>query len=134
MGFFKDIKNLQDTAREMTPPGHRGIGGGFRAMRDGVAQANEMLGQMASDGQKAQYLMQAGRIGTATVSGVRQTGTFVNNNPECELDLQVAVDGGTPYAVTHRQVLAMVALPGFQPGASVPVRVDPNDPQSLIIA
>jgi hypothetical protein len=31
-------------------------------------------------------------------------------------------------------VLAMVALPGFQPGASVPVRVDPNDPQSLIIA
>ena len=134
MGFFKDIKNLQDTARELTPPEHRGIRGGFRAMKDGVAQANEMLGQMANDGQKAQYLMQAGRVGTATVSAVRQTGTFVNNNPECELDLQVAVDGGAPYAVTHRQVLAMVALPGFQPGASVPVRVDPNDPQSLIIA
>ena len=48
--------------------------------------------------------------------------------------LQVAVDGSTPYPVTHRQVLAMVALPGFQPGASVPVRVDPNDQQSLIIA
>jgi hypothetical protein len=28
----------------------------------------------------------------------------------------------------------MVALPGFQPGASVPVRVDPADPNSLIIA
>ena len=65
-------------------------------MKDGVAQANDMLGQMASDGQKAQYLMQAGRVGTATVSGVRQTGTFVNNNPECELDLQVVVDGGAP--------------------------------------
>ena len=134
MGFFKDIKNLQDTAREMTPPEHRGIRGGFRAMKDGVAQANDMLGQMATDGQKAQYLMQAGRVGTATVSAVRQTGTFVNNNPECELDLQVVVDAGTPYGVTHRQVLAMVALPGFQPGASVPVRVDPNDPNSLIIA
>jgi hypothetical protein len=134
MGFFKDIKQLQDTAREMTPPEHRGLRGGFRAMKDGVAQANDMLGQMASDGQKAQYLMQSGRVGTATVAGVRQTGTFVNNNPECELDLQVVVDSGTPYPVTHRQVLAMVALPGFQPGASVPVRVDPNDPQSLIIA
>jgi hypothetical protein len=31
-------------------------------------------------------------------------------------------------------VLAMVALRGFQPGASVPVWVDPNDPHSLIIA
>jgi hypothetical protein len=92
------------------------------------------MGQMATDGQKAQHLMQAGRVGTATVSGIRQTGTFVNNNPECALDLQVTVDGGVPYAVTHRQVLAMVALPGFQPGASVPVRVDPDDPDSLIIA
>jgi hypothetical protein len=134
MGFFKDIKHLQDTAREMTPPEHRGITGGFRAMKDGVAQANQMLGQMANDGQKAQHLMQTGRVGTATVSAVRQTGTFVNNNPECELDLQVEVDGGEPYTVTHRQVLAMVALPGFQPGASVPVRVDPSDAQSLIIA
>jgi hypothetical protein len=134
MGFFKDIKNLQDTAKEMTPPEHRGIRGGFRAMKDGVAQANQTLGQMANDGQKAQYLMQTGRVGTATVSGVRQTGTFVNNNPECELELQVTVDDGEPYAVKHRQVLAMVALPGFQPGASVPVRVDPDDPASLIIA
>jgi hypothetical protein len=134
MGFLKDIKNLQDTATEMTPPEHRGIRGGFRAMKDGVAQANQMMGQMATDGHKAQHLMQAGRVGTAAVSAVRQTGTFVNNNPECELDLQVTVDGGVPYAVTHRQVLAMVALPGFQPGASVPVRVDPNDPDSLIIA
>lgn len=134
MGFFTDIKGLQDTAREMTPPEHRGIAGGLRAMKDGVAQANQMLGQMANDGQKAQYLMQAGRVGSATVSAVRQTGTFVNNNPECELALQVVLDGGEPYGVTHRQVLAMVALPGFQPGASVPVRVDPNNPQSLIIA
>jgi hypothetical protein len=134
MGFFRDIKNLQDTAKEMTPPEHRGMRGGFRAMRDGVAQANGMLGQMAGDGQKAQYLMQAGRVGTATVSAVRQTGTFVNNNPECELDLEVVVDGGTPYLVTHRQVLAIVALPGFQPGSSVPVRVDPDDSSSLIIA
>jgi len=31
-------------------------------------------------------------------------------------------------------VLAMVALPGFQPGASVPVRVDPDDPLNLVIA
>jgi hypothetical protein len=101
---------------------------------EGVAHANQMLGRMASDGRKAQYLMQAGRVGTATVSGVRQTGTFVNNNPECELELDVTVDGGAPYRVTHRQVLSSVALPSFPPGASIPVRVDPEDPGSLVIA
>jgi hypothetical protein len=86
------------------------------------------------EGQKAQELLRSGRVGSATVAGVRQTGTFVNDNPECELELQVRVDGGDPYPVVHRQVLAMVALPGFQPGASVPVRVDPEDPLILVIA
>jgi hypothetical protein len=92
------------------------------------------LSDTATDGQRAQELLRCGRVGSATVSGVRQTGTFVNDNPECELDLEVSVDGGEPYRVTHRQVLAMVALPGFQPGASVPVRVDADDPLNLVIA
>jgi len=93
-----------------------------------------LLKHVATDGQRAQELLRSGRVGCATVSDVRQTGTFVNDNPECELDLHVSVDGGEPYRVTHRQVLAMVALPGFQPGASVPVRVDPDDPLNLVIA
>jgi hypothetical protein len=134
MGFFKDLKQLQDTAKEMTPPEHRGMIGGFRAMKDGVARSNEMLQSLATDGQKAQYLMASGTVGQATISAVRQTGRLINFNPECDLDLQVSVNGGPPYPVTHRQVLAQVALPSFQPGATVPVRVDPADPQSLIVA
>ena len=65
------------TGHEMAPPEHRGFTGSLRALNDGVAHANQTMGQMASDGQKAQYLMHAGRVGTATVSGVRQTGTDV---------------------------------------------------------
>jgi len=134
MGLFKDMKNLQKQAKEMTPPEHRGIKGGFKAMKDGVAQANEMLGDMNADAQKAQYLMANGRVGSAVVTDLRQTGTFVNENPQCELDLQVTVEGLPSYTATHRQVLAMVAIPQFQPGATVPVRVDPENPSSLIIA
>lgn len=83
---------------------------------------------------RAHQLLRTGRVGRATVATVRQTGNFVNDDPECELELQVSVDGGAPYRVMHRQVLATVALPGFRPGASVPVRVDPDDPQTLVIA
>jgi hypothetical protein len=134
MGFFKDIRNLQKQANAIVPPEHRGIAGGFRAMKDGMAQANEVLGQMNEDGQKAQYLMANGRVGTAVITDVRQTGMFVNENPQVEMDLHVTVDGIPSYAATHRQVIAQIAIPQFQPGATVPVRVDPQSPSSLIIA
>jgi hypothetical protein len=133
MGFFKDIRNLQKQAEAMTPPEHRGVVGGFRAMRDGVAQANQVLGDVAADGQKAQYLMANGRQGSATIEAIRDTGMTINDNPTVELDLSVNVDGTDAYGVTHKQTIARIAIPSFQPGATVPVRVDPADPHSLMI-
>jgi hypothetical protein len=97
MGFFKDLEQLQDSAREPTPPA-------------------------------------TWPPGRATVSAIRETGAMIDDNPECDLDLQVSVSGSAPYPVTHRQVIAQVALASFQPGATVAVRVDPANPQSLIVA
>jgi Protein of unknown function (DUF3592) len=134
MGFLKDMRNLQKQAKEMTPPEHRGVMGGFRAMKDGVAQANQMLGQISEDQQKAQHLMANGRVGTAVITDVRQTGMFVNENPQVEMDLQVNVDGIPTYTTSHRQVVAQIAIPQFQPGATVPVRVDTANPSSVLIA
>jgi hypothetical protein len=133
MGFLKDIRNLQKQAEAMTPPEHRGMMGGLRAMRDGVAQANQMLGDVQAEGMKAQHLMANGQPGSATITALRDTGVTVNDNPTVELDLSVSVDGAEPYAVTHRQTISRIAIPSFQPGATVPVRVDPVDRQSLII-
>ena len=65
---------------------------------------------------------------------MRQTGTFVNENPQVEFDLQVTCEGMPTYTTTHRQVIAQIAIPQFQPGATVPVRVDPENPSSLIVA
>ena len=90
--------------------------------------------RMQAEAEKAQYLTVNGRSGTATITALRHTGTFVNENPEVELDLEVSVDGMTPYSATLRQVIAMVASPRFQPGAIVPVKVDPSEPTSLIVA
>ena len=81
-----------------------------------------------------QRLMAAGRQGSATVTALRDTGVTINDNPQVELDLDVAVEGMPVYPVTHRQVISRLAIAGFQPGATVPVRVDPQDPRTLIIA
>ena len=78
--------------------------------------------------------MTTGRQGTATVTALRDTGLTVNDDPQVELDLDVSIDGTPVYPVTHRQVISRLAIAGFRPGATVPVRVDPQDPRTLVLA
>jgi len=133
MGFMKDVRNLQKQGKAMTPPEHRGVMGGFRAMKDGVAQANEMLGDVAEQQQKAQMLMTSGIVGQATVDSINDTGVTVNDNPQVEFVLDVTLPGREPYKASLTQVVSRLAIAGFQPGATVPVRVSPDDPQVLMI-
>jgi len=133
MGFMKDVRNLQKTAKDMTPPEHRGVVGGFRAMKDGVAQANAMMGDLAEQQQKTQMLMATGIVGQATIDSVTDTGVTINENPEIAIALTVTVPGGEPYKATLKQVISRLAIAGYQPGATVPVRVSPDDPQVLMI-
>jgi hypothetical protein len=134
MGFFKDIRNLQQQAEAMTRPEHRRITGGVRAAREGAGDADLLLGEPAAEGAQARYLMASGRRGSATITAVRDTGMTVDDDPTVELDLSVTVEGASPYAVTHTQTVSRIAVASFQPGATVPVRVDPTDPHSLMIA
>ncbi len=134
MGFLKDIRNLQKTAKDMTPPEHRGMVGGFRAMKEGVAQANQMMGNLAEQQQKAQMLMATGLVGQATINAVTDTGATVNDNPQVELALTVTLPDRMPYEATVTQVVSRLAIAGFQPGSVVPVRISPDDPQVLMIA
>lgn len=134
MGFLRDIKTLKKQADDMTPPEHRGMMGGMRALKDLTAQSTQMLGDMQAQQATAQRLMATGRQGTAVVTALRDTGMTVNENPQVELDLDVSVEGMPVYPVTHRQVISRLAIAGFQPGATVPVRVDPQEPRTLIIA
>ena len=74
-----------------------------------------------------------GRAAAATIHAIRDTGGPVDDDPTVELELSVALEGEAPYVVTHRQTLSRVAIAGLQPGATIPVRVDPNDRTSLML-
>ena len=89
---------------------------------------------MAKQALEARRLLQVGHRGHATVMAVRDTGVRVDENPQTELDLQVAVAGLDTYEVTHRQVISRVAIDSFWPGAKVPIRVDPRDPTNVLVA
>jgi hypothetical protein len=123
MGFLKDVRSLQKTADQMRPPEHKGMLGGFRAMRDGVATGAQMVGALGEQQQRTQMLMANGLVGQGTINAIEDTGVTINENPECELSV-----------ATLKQIVSRIAIPSFQPGATVPVRVSPEDPSVLIIA
>ena len=109
------------------------------SMMDGIRMANEAMDQAPMWQQQGMQMGQMagayadGQAGNATVTAISDTGTMVNNAPVMELDLMVNVPGREPYPVKHRQLVALSAIPNFQPGRSFPVHVDQQDPTKLVI-
>lgn len=85
---------------------------------------------------EARKLMTQGRPGRATVLSIGETsqGTVtVNDQPYLHLELQI-FDGSTPpYQVGIDTIVPRYAVPQFQPGASIPVRIDTMDKTKVII-
>jgi hypothetical protein len=128
MGFFKDLRDLNKAGKQIT----KEQGGSFKMMKDGVAQANQMLQQVQTDQELAERLANEGVDGIATIQQIFSTGKTVNMQPEIQFQMTVNVNGQTS-EVTHSQVVPPTLIPQVQPGASVPVKVDPNDHSQLMI-
>jgi hypothetical protein len=124
MGFLKDLRAMKQLADTTPRPGLRAT------LRDGLATMNDATAQ----GQLAQHLAVNGIPGQAVITTIRDTGTTINDNPLVELGLDVTVEGRRPYAVTQRQVISRLFVANFQPGTTVPVRVDPADPEAVLVA
>jgi hypothetical protein len=56
MGFLKDMRTLKQQADALTPPEHRGMAGGWRAMRDMASEATQTLGEMQREAAVANHL------------------------------------------------------------------------------
>ncbi|HEX5631468.1 MAG TPA: DUF3592 domain-containing protein [Acidimicrobiia bacterium] len=93
-----------------------------------------MIGrQMGGLSGLTQEMRTRGRPGTAKVVGIGDTGVTVNNDPVAKFTLDVTVGDAIPYRVEIRQLVSRVAIGSFQPGATIPVLVDPDDPQQVAI-
>lgn len=85
-----------------------------------------------SSGRRNQILQQ-GVAGNATILGLASTNMYVNEQPVAKLTLSVQLPGRPPYTVEKREVIPMLALGMIAPGKSLPVAVDPADPQKVVI-
>jgi hypothetical protein len=101
---------------------------------NGQGPATGVMGQMKNLlGTANQDLFGRGIPSTAVVTGMRDTGTAVNDQVVVAFDLLVQPTGGTPYAVSHRQILPRLLMGAVLPGKAVQVWSDPADPQRLVI-
>ncbi|MEM8618597.1 MAG: hypothetical protein AAGF73_02635 [Actinomycetota bacterium] len=119
MGFFKDVKKLQQQSKEISK--------GY----DPVAQVKAASASMQQMTQQTN-LLATGVPATATVNELRDTGMEVNLQPIMEVDVTVFPAAGAPFPATARtQGHAVIA--SLTPGTQVNVHYDPADPSVVAI-
>ncbi len=69
----------------------------------------------------------------AKILQIGQTGMMVSYQPQAHLVLEVTPPDGPPYQAQVTAVIPMVAIPQFQPGAVVPVKIHPADRSKIIL-
>jgi hypothetical protein len=70
---------------------------------------------------------------TAKILKVSDTGVTVNNSPQVKLLLEVSSPLGGAYMIETKQIISRLQTALFQPGAVLPVIVDPNDKNLITI-
>lgn len=128
MGMFKDMRDLSKAGKEMK----KERGGSLKMMKDGLAQANQAVQEVQGNQELAEKLANEGVDGTATIQQMVATGRTINMQPELQFQMTVDVNGGQS-EVTHVQVVSPAIIGQLQPGAQVPVKVDPSDHSQLMI-
>jgi hypothetical protein len=115
---------------------------------DMMRQAQEMAQRMGMGGQggtpmdmneaaayqaRAMKLNQSGVEMPATITSVQPTGkTDFGGGKEIQFGVEVAPPNGQPYAAAFTQFMVDSVMSGVSPGARINVRVDPDDPNSMM--
>jgi hypothetical protein len=82
---------------------------------------------------EAQRIKATGVPGSARIVGMRQTGVYMNEQPQVELTLEVTTSMQGPYQVVLKEYIPMMLLGTLTSGAPLPVKADPANPNNVII-
>jgi hypothetical protein len=95
----------------------------------GCALADRMSGVA-----EAKRLQEAGVPASARVVKLWDTGITVNDDPVIGLEVEVAREDGSVYTATiPKSLISRLDVPQFQPGQTVSVRIDPQDPSLVAL-
>jgi len=106
---------------------------GFMDKLKGTAQQAVNPGGMKNERDKIMRINEAGVETPATVVSMKETGTQLGGGHQIEFELTVHPAGGEDYSVSMEQSMHDATLQGIVEGGNVTVKVDPDDPQSLMV-
>ena len=116
MGFMDKFKDAANQASKAT------------GMNTGMG-----VGDQAAYQQKAMRLNQAGVNHPAVLTSFRETGNSdMGGSKEIEFDVEVRPEGGSPYRATFAQFMPAGSENNLSEGRTITVRVDPDDPNSML--
>ena len=107
MGFMDKLKG---TAKQAVSPG------GQLKERDKIAKINA-----------------SGVDATATVDSMQEVGSQIGGGHQIDFELTVHPAGGDDYKVATSQSMHEQTLKGIEQGGTIAVKIDPDDPQSLLV-
>jgi hypothetical protein len=88
-------------------------------------------------GKERKRILAEGRpaIGEIIELGENSGGGYmtINDQPVVNLKLRIYDGNKPPYEVSFDTVISRLAVPQFQPGVKIPVKIDPLDPNKVII-
>jgi len=82
---------------------------------------------------REEELLRSGIPVEAILLSMTETGTTVNNAPEIEMELSMTLPNGNIGKVRHRCFISILDLAGLSPGDRLPVRIDPEDPDNIVV-
>ena len=88
--------------------------------------------QQARKGRHDQWLWKTGVKGKGTLVSA-SSGALINDQPLMTLQLDLEVPGQAPRRVKRRLIISAFAAPLMQPGVVLPVYVNPQDPDDLLV-
>jgi hypothetical protein len=95
----------------------------------GCAIANSMSGVS-----EARDIQAKGQLANAVILELWDTGITLNDDPVVGLRVKVDRGDGAPYEATiPKSVVSRLHVPQVQPGQTVPVYVDPQDPSRVAL-
>ena len=91
-----------------------------------------VIGHYSGEGDN-RPIRETGLAASAEVLEIWDTGVRVNDNPVVGFRLRVTLEDGTSYEAETRNVVSVVHIPQVQPGAVLPVKVDPGDRERVAL-
>jgi hypothetical protein len=123
MANYEDMmRQAQEAAAKM----------GIQMPGAGAGQAPSME-ETAAMQARAMKLNQSGVETPARIDSLTPTGKVdFGGGKEIAFGVTVSPAGGQPYSTTFTQYMMDSVMAGLAPGASIKVRVDPDDPNSML--